>query len=130
MSVSGTTQSPQSPASESSCGGEAAAKAKCEIVANRSFDDRSAQQALILRYKSMIQGRNFQRQSVYFRGAGQQTKDSTYDLTGIGEQPTPLNEQRLGVLQIGAVETFGEPVVDIGEHPTRGLVQASLLAFA
>ena len=25
-------------------------------------------------------------------------------------------EQRLGVLEIGGVEAFGEPVVDIGEH--------------
>src|SRR5215469_6685040 len=30
-----------------------------------------------------------------------------------------LVEQRLGVLEVGGVEAFGEPVVDFGEHHTR-----------
>jgi len=30
-----------------------------------------------------------------------------------------LGEQCLGVLQIGGVETFGEPVVNVGEHRAR-----------
>src|SRR5215472_2472748 len=30
-----------------------------------------------------------------------------------------LIEQRLGLLEIGSVEAFGEPVVDFGEHRTR-----------
>jgi hypothetical protein len=29
---------------------------------------------------------------------------------------TQLVEQRLGVLQVGGIEAFGEPVVDAGEH--------------
>jgi hypothetical protein len=28
-------------------------------------------------------------------------------------------QQRLGDLQVGRVETFGEPAVDLGEHRTR-----------
>ena len=28
-------------------------------------------------------------------------------------------EQRLGLFQIGGIETFGEPVVDLGEHRVR-----------
>jgi hypothetical protein len=32
---------------------------------------------------------------------------------------TQLVEQRLGVLQIGGVEAFGEPVVNFGEHRAR-----------
>jgi hypothetical protein len=38
------------------------------------------------RYKPTTSGRNLYRRSVYFRGAGQTAKDSTYDLAGIGEQ--------------------------------------------
>ena len=30
-----------------------------------------------------------------------------------------LVEQRLGVLQVGSVEAFGEPVVDRGKHRAR-----------
>ena len=30
-----------------------------------------------------------------------------------------LIEQRLGVLQVGSVEAFGEPVVDFAEHHAR-----------
>jgi hypothetical protein len=39
---------------------------------------------------------------------------------------TELNEQCLGVLQVGGVEAFGEPVVDVGEHRTR-VIAAPLL---
>ena len=30
-----------------------------------------------------------------------------------------LVEQRLGVFEVGGVEAFGEPVVDVGEHRAR-----------
>jgi len=39
--------------------------------------------------------------------------------------PVQLVEQRLGVLQVGGVETFGEPVVNVGEHRAR-LVSTTL----
>ena len=35
-----------------------------------------------------------------------------------------LLEQRLGVLQIGGVEAFGEPAVDLGEHRARFVAEA------
>ena len=37
---------------------------------------------------------------------------------------TELIEQSLGVLQIGGIEAFGEPVVDVGEHHARLIATA------
>src|ERR1700732_2042483 len=48
---------------------------------------------------------------------------------GLPEQPrlrVYLVEQRLGVFQVGSVETLGEPAVDLGEHRAR-LVPPPLL---
>ena len=41
----------------------------------------------------------------------------------IRKAPVPLGAQlvelRLGVLEIGGIEAFGEPAVDVGEHRAR-----------
>src|SRR5262245_56988799 len=41
--------------------------------------------------------------------------------------PAKLRQQRLGVLQVGGVEAFGEPVVERGEE-RAGLVASALVA--
>jgi len=39
--------------------------------------------------------------------------------------PSQFVEQRVGLLQVGGIEAFGEPVVDLGEH--RASVLAPML---
>src|SRR5271155_4828991 len=54
------------------------------------------------------------------------TGETTRAAIGTAPSAAQLVEQRLGVLQVGGVEAFGEPVVDVGEHRAR-LVALALL---
>jgi hypothetical protein len=65
------------------------------------------------------------------RYVGSQLAD--HPRTSVWEEPVEQRilrsqfvEQRVGVLQVGGVEAFGEPVVDLGEHRAR-LVALALL---